>query len=210
VKLRLLPQSEDTYFDLFEAATNNLCRAATVLLEMLGDLTDLETKATYLRDLEYEGDRITHDILTRLATTFVARLDRDDIYALAIGLNGVTDTIQEVGDQLLLHRISQPLPAVTEQAQVLVWAADRTAAGMGSLHQADRARLADYLIAIDELERQGDQLYRRVRAGLYDFTGDHPARHVLQWKDITDGVEDALDELAHIAHSVQGILLKHT
>jgi hypothetical protein len=32
---------------------------------------------------------------------------------------------------------------------------------------------------------------------------------MLGWKDLTDGIGHALDELAHLAHTVEGIILKH-
>jgi len=79
---------------------------------------------------------------------------------------------------------------------------------MRCLQQVDPDRLSIYLAAID-LEHEGDQLHRRVRAQLYDFTTEHPAQQMLRWKDITDGIEHALDELAHVAHTVEGIVLKH-
>ena len=66
---------------------------------------------------------------------------------------------------------------------------------MGSLDQLHPDRLSAYLTAIDDLEHEGDQLHRRVRAQLYDFTEEHPAQNVLRWKDVTDGIEHALDEL---------------
>jgi uncharacterized protein Yka (UPF0111/DUF47 family) len=66
MKLRLFPRQEDAYFGLFQAAADNIAAAATVLLELLTDLVDPETKAKQLADLEHEGDRITRTILTRL------------------------------------------------------------------------------------------------------------------------------------------------
>jgi uncharacterized protein Yka (UPF0111/DUF47 family) len=133
-------------------------------------------------------------------------LDRDDIFELAERLDNVTDAI---GDMVFLHGISQPLDLVTEPARVLLRAAEHTSQGMRSLDQLDPNRLSAYLTAIDNLEHEGDQLHRRVRAQLYDFTTEHPAQHMLRWKDITDGIEDALDELAHVAHTVEGTVLKH-
>jgi hypothetical protein len=47
----------------------------------------------------------------------------------------VTDAIDEVGDLVFLHRISQPLDGVVEQARVLVRAAEHTSQGMRSLDQ---------------------------------------------------------------------------
>jgi uncharacterized protein len=125
--------------------------------------------------LEHEGDRITRTILTRLAATFIARFDRDDLFELAERLDNVTDAIEDVGDMVLLHGITQPLDPVTEQSRVLLRAAEHTSQGMGSLDQLDPDRLNAYLTAIDDLEHQGDQLHRRVNAQLCDFTGEHPA-----------------------------------
>jgi uncharacterized protein len=209
MKLRLLPRQEDAYLDLFEAAADNIVTAANTLLDMLSNLSDAEATAKHLVDLEHEGDRITRDILTRLATTFIAHLDRDEIYALAEGLDDVTDAIEEVGDFIVLHGISQPLQGVLEQAHVLVRAAEHTAEGMRGLRQPGPERLDVYVMALEMLERDGDRLYRRVVAELYEFTGEHPAQHVLRWKDITDGLEEALNELARVAYTVQAIALKH-
>jgi predicted phosphate transport protein (TIGR00153 family) len=209
MKLRLFPRQEDTYFGLFQAAADTSAAAATVLLDLLTDLADPETKAKRLAELEHEGDRITRTILTRLASTFIARFDREEIFELAERLDNVTDAIDDVGDMVFLNGISEPLDPVTEQARVLLRAAEHTSQGMHSLELVDRDRLNAYLIAIHDLEHQGDQLHRRVLAQLYDFAGEHPARHMLRWKDITDGIEDALDELAHVTHTVEGIVLKH-
>jgi uncharacterized protein len=176
---------------------------------VLNNLADAEAMAKHLVDLEHEGDRITRDILTRLATTFIARFDRDEIYALANGLDNVTHAIEEVGDFLVLHGIRQPLQGVLEQARVLVRAAEHTAEGMRGLRQPGPERLAVYVMALEVLEHDGDRLHRRVVAELYEFTGEHPAQHVLRWKDITEGLEEALNELARVAYTVQGIALKH-
>jgi uncharacterized protein Yka (UPF0111/DUF47 family) len=208
VRLRLVHRHEPVYFDLFDAAAGNLHEAAVTLQDMLTDLADPEGKARHLTDLEHEGDRITRAIFTRLTSRQVARAYRDDIYTLATRLDDVTDAIEEVADFVLLHRISEPLAEVTEQAGVLVRGAGCTVEGMRSLRQLDREQLDAYWTRVGDLEREGDRLHRRVRAELYNFTADHPAQHVLRWKDITDGIEQALDELAHVAHTVEGITLK--
>jgi uncharacterized protein len=174
MKLRLFPRHEDAYFGLFEAGADNIADAATVLVDLLIDLADPETEAKQLAELEHEGDRITRTILTRLGSTFIACLVRDDIFELAERLDNVTDAIDDVGDMVFLHGITQPLHPVTEQARVLLRAAEHTSQGMRSLDQLDPDRLKAYLTAIDDLEHEGDQLHRRVRAQLYDFSTEHP------------------------------------
>jgi uncharacterized protein Yka (UPF0111/DUF47 family) len=145
MKLRLFPRQEDAYFGLFQAAADTIAAAATVLVDLLTDLADPETKAKQLAELEHEGDRITRTILTRLASTFIARLDRDDIFELAERLDNVTDAIDDVGAMAFLHGITEPLDLVTEQARVLLRAADHTSQGMRCLDQMDPDRLSAYL-----------------------------------------------------------------
>jgi hypothetical protein len=48
MKLRLFPRQEDAYFPLFEAAADTIVAAATVLLDLLSDLSDPEAKAKQL------------------------------------------------------------------------------------------------------------------------------------------------------------------
>jgi uncharacterized protein Yka (UPF0111/DUF47 family) len=96
-----------------------------------------------------------------------------------------------------------------EQARLIDRAAKETAGGLRSLRGLKEERLRSYLISINEIENEGDRLYRRARADLYNFTGEHPARYVLMWKDIVEQLEEALDDFEHVAHTVESILIKH-
>jgi uncharacterized protein len=208
VRLRLFPR-EDSYFDLFSAAGANMVDAAKGLLDMVEHFDDPESKRDRLKDLEHEGDRITHEIFVRLNSTFVTPFDREDIYALASQIDDVVDAIEATSDMLVLHKVDEPIPQVIEQARLLDKACRETAAGLGHLRKVDRKALEAYWVQVNELENQGDQLYRHARAELYAFDVEHPARFVLVWKDIIEQLEDAIDSLEHVAHTVETIVLKH-
>jgi uncharacterized protein len=208
MRFHLFPASEDAYFELFEADADNLCRAAELLLSMTAEFTDLADKADRLVLFEHEGDRITRAILIRLHTTFMARLEREDIFALATRLDDITDAIEEAGSLLVLHHIAEPFPAATAQARLLTRAAEHTAVVMRALHHADREQLAANLTSIEQLEDEGDRLYRRACADLYSFTGEHPARHALQWIDVVRDLEHALNDFARLGRVARAILLK--
>jgi uncharacterized protein len=208
VRLRIFPR-EESYFDLFDAVTANVAEAARLLLDMVEDFVDPEMKAKRLVECEHEGDQLTHAILSRLNQTFITPFDREDIYALVGGLDDVVDAIEAAADMLVLHRVAEPLPAVVEQARLIEQASRLTAEGLRHLRQLEQEPLRSYWIAINELENQGDRLYRRARADLYNFEGEHPARFVLLWKDIVEQLEEALDGLEHVAHIVESIVLKH-
>jgi uncharacterized protein len=208
VKLRIFPR-EETFFDLFDAAAANVAEAATLLRDMVDDYVDPEMKAKRLFEQEHEGDRITHAILSRLASTFVTPFDREDIYDLATELDDVTDAIEAAADMLVLHKVLEPIEPVREQARLLDEASRETATGLRHLRKLSQDELRAYWIRINELENQGDRLYRRARADLYSWEAEHPARYVLVWKDIIEQLEEAMDALEHVAHTVESIVLKH-
>jgi uncharacterized protein len=208
VRLRIFPR-EESFFDLFEAAADNLAEAARLLLDMVEDFVDPEMKAKRLNDAEHEGDRLTHAILSRLNSTFITPFDREDIYALASSLDDVVDSLEAAADMMVLHRVSEPIDAVIDQSRLVLKASAATAEGLKHLRNFDEEALRTYWIRINELENEGDRLYRHARADLYSFDAEHPARYLLTWKDIVDEIERALDELEHVAHTVESIVLKN-
>jgi uncharacterized protein len=208
VKLRIFPR-EESYFDLFDEVADNIAHASGLLLDLVEDFVDPEMKAKRLVESEHEGDRLTHAILSRLNSTFITPFDREDIHALAGQLDDVVDAIEAAADMMVLHKVVEPLDAVVEQARLIDHAARETAAGLRSLRGLNEEPLRAFLVTINELENEGDRLYRRARADLYNFTGEHPARYVLIWKDIVEQLEEALDGFEHVAHTVETILIKY-
>jgi uncharacterized protein len=208
VKLRIFPR-EESYFDLFDEVGANLAEAARYLLDMLEDFVDPEMKAKRLVEAEREGDRLTHAIYSRLNSTFVTPFDREDIHALAGQLDDVLDAIEAAADMLVLHRVLEPLEAVVEQARLIDRAAGATVDGLRNLRGLKQEPLRAFLTTIDELENEGDRLYRRARADLYNFDTEHPARYVLIWKDIVEQLEEALDGFEQVGQTVETVIIKH-
>src|SRR5215218_9435914 len=136
MRLRIFPRDE-SFFDLFEAAADNMAQSARLLDELLGDFVDPELKAKRLVEVEHQGDRITHAILTRLNSTFITPFDREDIYALAAQLDDVVDAVEEAADMLVLHKVEEPIQPVREQARIIRRAAEETAQGLRHLRKLD-------------------------------------------------------------------------
>jgi uncharacterized protein len=106
---RLFAPREREFFDLFEEAGANIVRAAGLLETMVQEWPDHGELARDMVVCEQEGDRITHAIVQRLNQTFVTPIDREDIYALASGLDDIVDWIEEVADFFALYRIEAPM-----------------------------------------------------------------------------------------------------
>src|SRR5687767_6264909 len=88
------PKARASSYPLEEAALN-LSRAGEMLQEMLADFPERASLAREILLAEQEGDRITHDIFSRLNQTFVTPIDREDIILLASALDDVVDLTEE-------------------------------------------------------------------------------------------------------------------
>ena len=77
---------------------------------------------------------------------------------------------------------------------------------MGTLPQYKHLR--DFSVRIQDLEDEGDRIYRRAVADL--FGGQHPAMDVLKWKDIIDEAEAAIDRLQNVGNVLEAIALKQS
>ena len=124
---------EQSFFELFERAAANVAAGARELAGLSSNLADGEAASQRLRDIEHQGDELTHRIMATLNTTFVTPFDREDIYRLATGLDDILDAGEAVGDLLVLHRIEEPLPELRQQADVLVRATDVIARAVARL-----------------------------------------------------------------------------
>jgi predicted phosphate transport protein (TIGR00153 family) len=196
---------EREFFDLFEEAGSNCVRAADLLERMLDQWPDHGELGRDVVVCEQEGDRITHDIIHRLNQTFVTPFDREDILALASGLDDIVDFIEEVADFLSLYRIEAPMAQAQEMARVLRDATRQIA------HAIPRLRslrdIHHYTVEVNRLENEGDRMLRSALASLFE-QGIDPMM-VIRWKDIFERLEDAIDATETAVNIIEGIIIKN-
>ena len=203
--LRLRPV-DTTFFDLFAQLAKHLVNGAELLAQMLADGSDRESIAQRMRDAEHDADEATHDVIRRVNTTFVTPFDREDIYALASGLDDVMDFMEEAVDLVLLYEVERLPAELANQVEVLQRCAELTADAMPRLRTMKD--LEEYWIEINRLENTGDKSYRRILAKL--FSGKYEALEVLKLKDIVDSLEAAIDAFEKVANIVEQIAVKES
>ena len=197
---------DTTFYDLFAQLANHLVGGAELLAEMLSNGGDREGVAQRMRDAEHHADETTHEIVRRVNSTFVTPFDREDIYALASGLDDVMDHMEEAVDLVLLYGVHELPSELAHQVEVLQRAAELTAESMPRLETMKN--LDEYWIEINRLENSGDKSYRRILAKL--FSGQYEALEVLKLKDIVDSLEAAIDAFETVANTVEQISVKES
>jgi uncharacterized protein len=194
------------YFDLFEEAGHNVLQSAELLERLLSDFPDNRNLAQDIRDCEHEGDRVTHEILDRLNHTQVTPIDREDILALTSALDDIVDYIEEVADYLGLYKIEAPMDQAIKLAEVLNRAARQIADAIPQLRGFND--ISAYTVEINRLENEGDRIVREAIASLFD--GGIDPMVVIRWKDLFERLEDAIDATEHVAHILEGIVIKNS
>ena len=163
---QLFAPREREFFDLFEEAGSNIVRAAELLERMLDQWPDHGEIARDVVVCEQEGDRITHDIIQRLNSTFVTPIDREDIYALASALDDIVDYIEEVADFLALYRIEAPMEQSQQLAHILHEAARQIAGAIPRLRGFED--IHHFTVEINRYENEGDRVVREALASLFE------------------------------------------
>ena len=202
-----LAPTDRVFFDLFKEAGDNALRSAKLLQEMIEKWPDeSESLGRDIFKAEQEGDRITHDIIKRVNSTFVTPFDREDIYALASGLDDVMDFMEEAVDLVLLYEIGDLPSELANMVEVLQRAAELTADAMPRLRTM--RDLEEFWIEINRLENDGDKSYRRIVAKL--FNGQYDALTVMKLKDVVDSLEAGIDAFETVANIVEQIAVKES
>jgi uncharacterized protein len=202
---KLFAPKEREFFDLFEEAGANIVRAAGLLERIVQDWPDHGELARDVVVCEQEGDRITHDIIQRLNQTFVTPIDREDIYALASGLDDIVDWIEEVVDFFALYRIEAPMEKAQQQAKILNMSCQQVALAIPRLRGFED--IHHFTIEINRFENDGDRVVREALASLFE-AGIDPML-VIRWKDIFERLEDAIDATERVANILEGITIKN-
>jgi predicted phosphate transport protein (TIGR00153 family) len=201
---RLLPR-EESFFDLFNQSAGNVLHGARLLKALLDDFRDVERQAGAIKAVEDRGDEITHELIDRLNRTFVVPLDREDIFALAKGLDDVLDWIEAGAARMSVYHVDHSTPAAQELAHIIVSQCEAVVEAIGHLRKLDA--LAGPLHEINRLENLADHVQRDAIAQL--FTSERDPIAVIKWKEIYETLEEATDQGEHVAHLLEGIYAKN-
>jgi len=204
-RLSLLPRDR-TFFDLFIEAGQNTVKASRLLDRMMNSWPDDSGLGQEILKAEQEGDRITHDIIQRLNSTFVTPIEREDIYGLATQMDDIVDYTEEAADFLGLYKIEAPMSQAQALTAVLVAACEQLAEGLD--HLREFKGLDRYWIEIHRLENEGDRISRDAVASL--FSNGIDPMVVIRWKDMFAVLENAIDATETAAQIIEGIVIKNS
>jgi predicted phosphate transport protein (TIGR00153 family) len=204
-RMSLTPQKRE-FFDLYNRAAANAVTIAEALIELMERFPDgSDAKFREIKELEHEGDRLTHDVVDLLNRTFVTPFDREDMYRLAGVLDDICDHVDDVAEKITGYGVREIRSQAIEQARVIYRSASKLRDAVSQLEGFKDSRRQ--LIELRELEDEGDRIARAAISDL--FNGGVDAVALVRWKDIHEELEEAVDACENAADVLEAILVKN-
>jgi len=204
----LITPRDTKFYDLFEQDTANLVTAAEKLVDLFNNYEDVEAKARQLKDLEHQGDTITHEIIRRVNCTFVTPIDREDIVLLAHTMDSIMDFMEAASRTAFLYRITQPTERARQLASIIAKMAYTLNDVLPCLRHRDQfSRILEQCVEMNRLENEADDVHHAAMAELFDSGKD--ATEIIKWRELYQHMEDATDRGEDVADVLEGIVLKY-
>jgi predicted phosphate transport protein (TIGR00153 family) len=207
--MRLLPR-KTTFFDLFDQHAATLVEMAREVRDMFHQFDHLPERQARVKELEHRCDEITHQLATETHATFVTPLDKEDIVAIAKGLDDIADYMDAGAVRVLLYRIEESTPEANQLGDLLVECTEILQKAVNCLRtNKDRDSVIRACREIHRIENLSDSAYRRALGNLFNTPGIDPIM-VLKWKEIYERLEMAVDECEDVSNVIESIQLKYS
>jgi predicted phosphate transport protein (TIGR00153 family) len=203
-RFSLIPREEQFFTDFITLA-EHIRSGAHVLKEMMSTTPLAVDKAQAIKDIEHQCDRSTRCIIDRLNRTFVTPLDREDIHALAVGLDDVMDAIDGAAAVTKLYRVTTARTGARRLAEIVADSADLVAEAIRALERKDG--VLELVARVSQLEHEADRVHQDAIVALFDDEKDPIA--VIKWKEIFDFLEAATDRCEDVGNRLEGTIVKH-
>jgi uncharacterized protein len=196
------------FYDMFITNSETILNSAELLYEFMQDLNNPESKFLAIKDLEHKGDEEQHNILEELNKSFITPLDREDIYAIAKGLDDIIDFIESAASRIVIFNIKTSTKEAKEMCKLIVDGSKELIYLMKELKIMNKSnKIREKIIEVNRIEEQGDVLFRKAVRIL--FTEDIPVIEVIKQREMYETLENTLDAIEDIANIVEGVVMKH-
>ncbi len=199
------------YFDTFVECVDCSGRAATLLGNALKqykreELGNLREK---IHEIEHEADIKKHELMHTLNKAFITPIEREDILSLAQNLDEITDTIEDVFLRVYICNPEDIKGEALFMIDLVISACEALKAALKEFPEFRKStKLKEYLIRVNDLEEEGDELYITGMKALYEKEKDPVS--IIAWCDIYGYLEKCLDACEHVADVMETVIMKNS
>jgi predicted phosphate transport protein (TIGR00153 family) len=206
----LMPR-EARFFALFDRHGALIVEGANAVVELVQTYGDVTRRAELIQrigDIERSADKITHETVSVLHSTFITPFDRNDIHRLISGMDDILDLMQDAAESMHLFDIQTLPPAALALAELLQQCSVKVQACVAMLHSMDNAEAALKLAEeIDQLESDADRISRDGISRL--FREEQDVRQLIKHKNVYEYLEEAIDKCQDVANVIESVVVEN-
>lgn len=197
------------FFDLFVQSAEFFYKGALLIDEVMVDAAKADAKMKEIVTLEHQADAINDQIIDKLNQTFITPIDREDIYALANGLDDGVDYLQGTLQRIVMYRTGQAKEGAIQLTKLLIEATEEVIKAFSLLSdiKKNEEQIIEATHKIGRLESEGDKVFRHEVAFLFEKVKD--PIELIKWKDVLENLEETLDHCESLADMIRGVVMKY-
>lgn len=159
--------------------------------------------------IEHNADAINDQIIDKLNKTFITPIDREDIYALANGLDDGVDLLQGTLQRAMMYHLKSTSETAIALSDLLIQSTTEIVKAFSMLHEVSKHEheLLECTYKISKFESEGDRIYRNEIAYLFENIKD--PIELIKWKDVLGAMEDTLDHCEKLSDLLRGVVMKY-
>lgn len=207
---RLTPK-EPKFFPLLKQLADVSSAAAELMIGCLQSDNHEEATKFYkkIKEQEQEGDRLSLQIFDELNSTFITPFDREDIHHLANTMDDVTDGINSCGKRIALYNPKHIPDNAIQLALLIKEAAVCICMMMNELDilKKNPSNIKRYCLDLDEIEKQGDDIYEE--AIIHLFENEKDSIEIIKLKEIIYELERTIDIADRVGKIIRTIIVKY-
>ncbi len=209
---KLMPR-EGKFFDLFNAHAELVVQGGRALAVLIDDLVDskggVAAHAKTIDDIEERADRITHQTIAALHTSFNTPLDRDEAHKMITRMDDILDLIQDVAQSIHLYDVKRLTQEACHLADICVSCCERVKSAVSLLDNMDNGPAI--LKTCEEIGRLESDADRAMRTGMAKlFREEKDAIQLIKMKELYELLESVTDRCEDVAKVIEGIVLENS
>lgn len=200
------------YFALFEKGIEISDRAAKVLQSVFADGEVDGKKLELLRQIEHEGDRHVHECASIIEEAFVTPLDRTDLMRIVAAIESVTDSLDEIGNQVYMMHITKKNDTISQFLDLLTQACGKLCELMTEFRQFKKSqdKIHELSVSVNHIEEQGDDIFTKAVRALFDPESHQDPVEVIRMHNLYNTFEASLDYCEDVADIVEQVIIANT
>ncbi|HOI14037.1 MAG TPA: DUF47 family protein [Methanoculleus sp.] len=207
IKEWVIPQDK-IFFDLFDRMAQTVVSASDLLVEFIENFENVKDKCHRMKEIEHQGDEITHEIYEQLNRTFITPLEPEEISRLASALDDILDYIDGTAQQMYSYGITETDDSMIELAKLIqlsVIEIEKAVNGIRTIKNP--VLIEERCIEVNRLENVADNVLGHA---IMDLFKTKDAITIIKLKDIYENLEMATDKCEDVANVLSDIAIRHS